>query len=409
MTSRRSNRALSTTRRWTAGVLLATTLTAGGLGLHLADAYASNQSATVGGRHDERDRDVHLDVLDVVLGHLVLVRVQQHRFGEQLVQQRQHHDDGILMTIHQHTFRAIGCTNSVLTTDATTLEAAASVTEAMVDELDRVASRFRPDSEISRLTAAAAVADVDVVVSELLGGCIQAAPPCRRHHRRSGRPDGRAGGRRRGYDVDLDAVRARGDWPDARTASSRCRSPGGAAVGYDAATRTLLCPRGTMLDLGATAKAYAADLIAAPPGARAARRAPREPRRRHRRVGSACRSAGGTSASRTRTVVVRQVVVSCGQAVAHLVDPAADLDGRRRAAPSHRRPAHGPDRAIRLVPGHLCRRSALEANAATTAAVVLGERGPEWLAGHGLPARLDPASGTRSQPPGWPNPERRAA
>ena len=29
------------------------------------------------------------------------------------------------MTIHQHTFRAIGCTNSVLTTDATTLEGAA--------------------------------------------------------------------------------------------------------------------------------------------------------------------------------------------------------------------------------------------------------------------------------------------
>lgn len=47
MTTRRSNRALSTTRRWTAGVLLATTLAAGGLGLHLADAYASNQSATV--------------------------------------------------------------------------------------------------------------------------------------------------------------------------------------------------------------------------------------------------------------------------------------------------------------------------------------------------------------------------
>ena len=29
------------------------------------------------------------------------------------------------MIIHQHTFRAIGCTNSVLTTDATTLEVAA--------------------------------------------------------------------------------------------------------------------------------------------------------------------------------------------------------------------------------------------------------------------------------------------
>ncbi len=47
MTSRRANRALSTTRRWTAGVLLATTLTAGGLGIHLADAYAGSQSGTV--------------------------------------------------------------------------------------------------------------------------------------------------------------------------------------------------------------------------------------------------------------------------------------------------------------------------------------------------------------------------
>ncbi len=66
------------------------------------------------------------------------------------------------MTVHQHTFRAIGCTNSVLTTDATTLDAAARVTEAMVEELDRVASRFRSDSEISRITAAAEDVDVQV-------------------------------------------------------------------------------------------------------------------------------------------------------------------------------------------------------------------------------------------------------
>ena len=46
MTSRRTNRALSTTRRWTAGVLLAPTLAAGGLGLHLVDAYASTSGTT---------------------------------------------------------------------------------------------------------------------------------------------------------------------------------------------------------------------------------------------------------------------------------------------------------------------------------------------------------------------------
>lgn len=47
MTTRRTNRALSATRRWTAGALLASTLAVGGLGLHLADAYATVQSGTV--------------------------------------------------------------------------------------------------------------------------------------------------------------------------------------------------------------------------------------------------------------------------------------------------------------------------------------------------------------------------
>jgi thiamine biosynthesis lipoprotein len=53
--------------------------------------------------------------------------------------------------------------------------------------------------------------------------------------------------------------------------------------------------------------------------------------------------------------------------------------------------------------------SALEANAASTAAVVLGSEAPEWLAGHGIPARLDADLGRPVVTPGWPNPERRAA
>jgi hypothetical protein len=46
VTTRRTTGALTTTRRWSAGVLLAMTLAAGGLGVRLADAYAS-QSGTV--------------------------------------------------------------------------------------------------------------------------------------------------------------------------------------------------------------------------------------------------------------------------------------------------------------------------------------------------------------------------
>jgi thiamine biosynthesis lipoprotein len=79
------------------------------------------------------------------------------------------------MTIRQHTFRAIGCTNSVLTTDATTIDEAARFTEAVVAELDQAASRFRADSEISRINMAASGESVNVVASELLGGCIAAA------------------------------------------------------------------------------------------------------------------------------------------------------------------------------------------------------------------------------------------
>lgn len=39
--------ALRRTRRWTAGVLLGSTLAAGGLGVHLADAYAATRTQSV--------------------------------------------------------------------------------------------------------------------------------------------------------------------------------------------------------------------------------------------------------------------------------------------------------------------------------------------------------------------------
>ena len=48
MSTRRTNRALVTTRRWTAGVLLAGALTAGGVGVHLAQSYAAPTTVAVG-------------------------------------------------------------------------------------------------------------------------------------------------------------------------------------------------------------------------------------------------------------------------------------------------------------------------------------------------------------------------
>jgi thiamine biosynthesis lipoprotein len=312
------------------------------------------------------------------------------------------------MTIHQYTFRAIGCTNSVLTTDATALEAAVGAATAMVDELDRVASRFRADSEISRITAAAKDADVQVVVSELLGGCLQAA--LHAADITDGLVDptvGRAVAAS-GHDVDIDAVRARDDVGPVERETAPAAVPGWHAVAYDPPTRTLTLPRGTVLDLGATAKAHAADLIAARLG-------------RELRGGFLVNLGGDIAVSGLLPIggwdigvedengVVRQVVVSSGQAVAtsstrrriwtaaggrrhHIVDPRT---GRTAASAWSQVTCAGL--------------SALEANAATTAAVVLGVEAPEWLAGHGIPARLDPAVGHTVVTSGWPNPERRAA
>ena len=53
--------------------------------------------------------------------------------------------------------------------------------------------------------------------------------------------------------------------------------------------------------------------------------------------------------------------------------------------------------------------SAVEANAASTAAIVLGADAPAWLTGQGIPARLDGEIGRPVVTPGWPSPERQAA
>lgn len=311
------------------------------------------------------------------------------------------------MTVHRHDFRAIGCANSLLTTDATTLAPATVLAEAMVAQLDLAASRFRPDSEISRITAATALTDTHTVVSEWLGGCLDAA--LHAADITDGLVDLTVGAAvaASGYDADLDVVRGRSDRgvPDAPAGAP---VPGWRTVAYDPRTRLLSLPRGAALDFGATAKAHAADII----GARLAREL---------RGGFLVNLGGDIAVSGLLPIggwdigiedehgAVRQVVVSTGQAVAtsstrlrtwrtagltrhHIVDPRT---GRTAAA------VWGQVTCAGI--------SAVEANAASTAAIVLGADAPEWLEGHGIPARLDAANGRTVVTPGWPSPERRAA
>lgn len=168
------------------------------------------------------------------------------------------------MDLHQRTFRAIGCTHTVIATDGAAIRAAAGTAEVLLRELDLAASRFRADSEVSRLAQRARLGDVEAVVSVLLGSCLVAALHAAAIT--DGLVDPTVGGAlvAAGYDEDLDLVRGRGAVAGTPgMAAPDARVPGWQSVGYDPATRVVSVRRGTLLDLVASAKAHAADLIAA--------------------------------------------------------------------------------------------------------------------------------------------------
>jgi thiamine biosynthesis lipoprotein len=74
-----------------------------------------------------------------------------------------------------------------------------------------------------------------------------------------------------------------------------------------------------------------------------------------------------------------------GRSVHHIVDP---------------RTGDVPEPVWRTV--SVAAGSCLSANAASTAAIVLGREAPRWLAGRGLPARLVGVDGQVSVVAGWP-------
>ena len=92
-------------------------------------------------------------------------------------------------------------------------------------------------------------------------------------------------------------------------------------------------------------------------------------------------SAGGLATSGTR---VRRWTTSGGE-LHHIVDP---RDGR---------PARTPWRAVSVAAG-----SCVLANAASTAAIVMGNEAPGWLERWGVPARLAREDGAVTTVNGWP-------
>jgi thiamine biosynthesis lipoprotein len=271
--------------------------------------------------------------------------------------------------------------------------------ELLRDELagfDRVCSRFRDDSEVREIAArAGSPVQVSALLAEVLEVGLRAAELT------DGLVDPTVGTVLAALGYDRDFAELPADGP----AVTPVVAPGWWRLAWDPANRTLLLPRNVELDLGATAKALAADRAAAriaadlgvgalvglggdiavagqaPPGGWRITVADDHTGRAPGDGPTVAIVAGGLATSGT----TRRRWRCGGVTLHHIVDP-------RTGAPSAE-----VWRTV-SVTGASC----VDANTASTAAVVLGAHAPSWLAARGLPARLVAVDGSVRTVAGWP-------
>ena len=152
-------------------------------------------------------------------------------------------------------FEAFGSTAVVAVTEAAGLDRACAAVRETAAAFDRACSRFREDSELCAVNAAAGS---PVQVSGVLFDAVDAA--VRAAQLTDGDVDPTVGEAliALGYDRDLALVGAA-----SRAPISIASVPGWRGIELDASASTIRVARGVKLDLGATAKALAADRAAA--------------------------------------------------------------------------------------------------------------------------------------------------
>ena len=209
-----------------------------------------------------------------------------------------------------------------------------------------------------------------------------------------------------GYDRDFATLPAVG--PPVVTLE---RVPGWQAVVVDRAAGTVTVPAGVRLDLGATAKALAADLAAAEAASRAGCGVLVS-------LGGDLAIAGGPPEGGWAVLVADDHLEG---RVADRESELVELDGGGLATSSttvrqwqrgeqdlHHivDPATGAPAEVVWRTVSVAARSCVDANVAATASIVLGAAAPAWLERQGLPARLVAPDGRTVHVAGWPEEDR---
>ncbi|HEY8620659.1 MAG TPA: FAD:protein FMN transferase [Dermatophilaceae bacterium] len=296
------------------------------------------------------------------------------------------------------TWRALGTYVHLATAEETALERARRTAVRLLADVDRTCSRFRSDSDLVRANAAAgswtsvdpmlvqaieaamdAAAETDGLVDPTLGHALVAV----------------------GYDRDIALVIAGSTDPAGFPVPARAGAWREILLDPAGGVRV---PIGCALDLGATAKAWAADLI-----------------------------ANSVAAESDSTVVISLggdvAVAGPGDgwpvAISEIIDDPADAEivhlpygGLATSSTAARRwvrdgvirhhlldpltgePTRGPWRTVTAT-GVTC----VAANTASTAAIVLGDKAVDWLTARDIPARLVDTHGKIVRTARWPEPE----
>ncbi|MGH7687319.1 MAG: FAD:protein FMN transferase [Candidatus Dormibacteria bacterium] len=294
---------------------------------------------------------------------------------------------------------ALGTRVQVAVTDAHRLDEALALVTEWLGGLDLAASRFRGDSEITQVNGTSGeVVALSPLLARLIAAALEVAAMT------DGIVDPTVGSAMEAIGYDRDFARVVGGTD--RAVAPGVPAPGWQTVHLDRAAQTVRLEPGMLLDLGSSSKAFAADetaaLASAATGAgvlvnlggdiAVAGAAPAGgwPVRVTDDHAAAADAPGQTVAITAGGLATSSTTVRAwsagGSPVHHIVDPRTGAP-----APVVWRTASAT--------GSTC----LEANAATTAAIVLGELAAAWIRERGIPARLVGRDDSVLHLNGWPD------